>query len=106
MEVAAIIISVVAIGVALTTSGFAVWLQWQMSVASNNQLGEAQKVLAKLEGVSLELRETQREQFSTVLDALIKGAAGDADTRAVKRVAELEQLLEEQHVPDNERWHS
>lgn len=98
METAALIVWVVALaGVA-----FAIWFQWGMYKASTAQLGSAQQVLSKLEGVSLQLRETQQQQFRDVLRALIEerrqaaSDAGDQARLAETRLADLERRLEKE----------
>lgn len=96
MDTAAVIVSVLAIGVALAIGGFAVWLQWKMYQASSEQYTKGIEILSNLRGVALELRETQQEQFSKVLDAALKSDTVDAAEVVDQRVAELERRLEEQ----------
>ena len=98
MDVAALIISIAAIGVALVVSGFGIWLQWKMFEASSNQLNDAQKLLSKLEGVSLQLRGTQEQQFNTLLDAVVKKDAGDAATVLGDRLEDVESELQKRSV--------
>lgn len=71
MEAASLILSVVALIVGLVVAGFGIWFQYKLSEGSSRQLTEAQSVLSKLEGVSLQLRETQQGQFGMMLEAVL-----------------------------------
>jgi hypothetical protein len=84
--------------IGLVIAGFGIWFQWQMSVESSKQLRESQSILSKLEGVSLQMRETQVDQYQQLLNAVLreKVQASTEIGAAEERLAQLEEAQKEQ----------
>jgi hypothetical protein len=99
LDEASLILSVVGIFLSLVIAAFAIWFQWQISIESANQLTQASTVLAKIEGVALQLRETQEGQFEKLLDAYVASNSMTARgaTHELQEVdAKLNQIEEQQ----------
>ena len=107
MDVAALVISVVALILALVVAGFGILLQFLTYRATSEQTGRVSKdlagfggdletMIARLQGQTETMTGVQRDQFNTMLEAFVTkpGAAGEAAEKASESATGLREVLE------------
>jgi hypothetical protein len=116
MDVAALVISIVALILAAILAGFGVLLQWLISRDTRQQAteirqdvgsfkGEASAILGEIRGLTTQTRESQERQVDTMLHALVDRTTEAITTGTaglIERIDAIEGTLRQEREPSEQ----
>lgn len=102
MDIAAVVISIIAVMLAAILACFGIGLQWMISRDTRGQATQAESLLSEIRGLTTITRETQERQFDTVLQAVVRRTSEVTTTGSdgiIERINGIEAALAEGRDP-------